>query len=104
VADVEEDFGRGLGLQDLFERSGVVRVRGGESGFAESVDVDEVDFVAWFDEDGDQGESAVAGEVGAFEVDEEGWLGAGAGLWEGVEERGEGGCGGDHFGFHGCRL
>jgi len=53
VADVEEDFGRGRGLQDLLESRSVVRVRGGESGFAESVDVDEVDFVAGFDEDGD---------------------------------------------------
>jgi hypothetical protein len=48
-----------------------------------------VDFVAWFDEDCVQGEGAVSGEVVAFEVDEEGWLGAGAELGEGVEERGK---------------
>jgi len=102
VADVEEDFGDGLGLEDLLEGCGVVRVRGRERFCAKGMDVDEVDFVAGLDEDGDQGEGAVSGEVVAFEIDEEVWLGAG--LWQVVEERRECVRGVDHFDLHLCVL
>lgn len=75
VADVEEDFGNDDGLEDCFQGCA-----GGacdcEGLFAQTVDVDEVDCVAWFDEDGDQRERPVSGEVVAFEVDEEAWPGA----------------------------
>lgn len=58
--------------------------------------------MAGLDEDGDQGEGAVSGEVVAFEIDEEAWLGAG--LWQVVEKSLQGGCGVDHFDVHLCVI
>jgi len=67
--------------------------------FSQNADVDEVDGVAWLNEDGDKRERAVSRKIVAFEVDEESWLGVV--LWrQTVEERLEC-CGGvDYFGFY----
>ena len=68
VADVEEDFGDGLGFEDGSERF-AGRGFGREGECAESVDVDEVDVVLGQDEHLEDGDAAVAAEVDAFEVE-----------------------------------
>jgi hypothetical protein len=57
-----------------------------------------MDGVAWFDEDGDDREGAVSGEVVAFEIDVEIWCCAR--LWQAFEEVLERRGVTDHLGVH----
>lgn len=77
VTDVEEDYFDVFRLEDLLQGYVVGFGEGREGGGAKGVDVDEVDFGGRRDEDGYEGDGAVAGEVVAFEVDVEGGIGLG---------------------------
>ena len=65
VADVEEDFWDGWGLEDALQCcSGCAGGR--ECCGMQGVDVDEVGVVCGQDEEGEDGDGAVAGELCAF--------------------------------------